>query len=74
MKLFYYSRLSTEQLKEYLIFLLDNGLIRVDRSTGHPVLPSRGRIMTRRGDLYHITDKGLKYLALYKEMQQGISI
>jgi predicted transcriptional regulator len=64
------------QLKGYLRQLLDNELITCDSSKGYPVAASvtdyRKAKGSRRGDTYHITSKGLKYLLMIDEMQKGL--
>ena len=64
-KILYGSRLSADQLKKHLDFLLKAGLLTVDESK------SRVNVSGRRyAARYHITEKGNKYIILYDEMHQ----
>ena len=75
--LIYYARLSSGQLKQYLPYLLDNNMIIVDWSNSTRVAPSktdpRKKKATVRGNLYHISNKGLEYLNRYQDMQHVVS-
>jgi predicted transcriptional regulator len=76
-KLLYGSRLSDVQLTMYVRSLLANGLLTIDSSKGRPVATSSKGLakakMTRRGDRYKITEKGLKYLQMIEEMKRSMS-
>jgi predicted transcriptional regulator len=75
-RLMFASGLTHTQLKKYLKELSKSGLITRDTSRGRMVTPSltdHGNMRGgRRGDMYHISSKGLQYLQLAGEMKQRI--
>jgi predicted transcriptional regulator len=74
-KLQYVGRLSSDQLKMHSKGLLDAGLITLDTREGRPVIRRDYSRPWRRGDVFHLTDKGQKYLDMFRIQEEfGIYI
>jgi predicted transcriptional regulator len=56
-KIMYKAYLSYTQLKEYLSYLMENGMLRYEEGT----------------QLYRITDKGRKFINVYMEIDEMVS-
>lgn len=77
-KLLFLSRLTSAQLNNHIQTLLENGLLIRDTTKGREVAASlstnrRSKNRNRRGDTFHMTEKGLRYLNTAGEMRRTIS-
>lgn len=73
LRLLYSSRLSSDLLKKYLGELVKSGLLIEDNTTSREVI-WKGKTVNR-GNIYHITSKGIQYLLIVDEMRQmGIGV
>lgn len=76
-RLMFMGNITNLQLHGYLQEMLSSGLIWCDSSKVRHVAASARRGVTKKGDSFHITSKGIKYLLMMDDMKQkmgGIKI
>lgn len=66
------SRLTEVQIRPYLQTFLDNGLMLRDSSKSKLTAGSTHSRQHFRGDIYHITRKGLEYLRMVEDIYHAL--